>query len=223
MNTKDIDLESLKLKVLVYGKSGTGKTTFASSFPKPYFFDCDNGMLSQRGKDVEYDVYSEYPVFVKKLNELEKSDTYETLVVDSVTNLEKMVITDLLRLNNRTEMTLHEWGLLIRVLSDLFNRMTKMNKHIVITAHEHMLQDELTSEVWILPLVVGKKLPAQLPLWFDEVYRTQVGKDSEGNTTFQSITTASTKYTAKSRLKVLKPIEDNLTYAKLMEKIKGGK
>ena len=50
MNTKDISIEDLRLKVLVYGKSGTGKTTFACSFPKPYVFDFDNGMLSQRGK-----------------------------------------------------------------------------------------------------------------------------------------------------------------------------
>ncbi|GAH78650.1 unnamed protein product [marine sediment metagenome] len=39
-NTKDLalDLDKLKLHILVYGNSGTGKTMFAGTFPKPYFF-----------------------------------------------------------------------------------------------------------------------------------------------------------------------------------------
>ena len=56
-NTKNITVENVELKVLVYGDSGTGKTTFLSTFPNLYVFDFDVGVLSIRGKDVEYDVY----------------------------------------------------------------------------------------------------------------------------------------------------------------------
>ena len=58
LNAKDISIENLKLKILVYGKSGTGKTSFACCFPKPYIADFDNGMLSQRGRDVDSPVLS---------------------------------------------------------------------------------------------------------------------------------------------------------------------
>ena len=105
-------------------------------------------------------------------------------------------------------------------LEDTFSRMTKIAKNVVFTAHETMIQDELTSEVWILPLIVGKKLPGKVGLWFDDVYRAQVGKDKTGKSCYQMITTADTRYTAKSRLNVLLPVEDNLTYAKIMEKAK---
>ena len=52
-NTKDLTFDALKLKVLVYGESGTGKTLFAGTFPKPLFFDFDGGMLTLRGKDID--------------------------------------------------------------------------------------------------------------------------------------------------------------------------
>jgi hypothetical protein len=206
VNAKEITTKDLKLKVLVYGKSGTGKTTFACTFPKPYVFDFDNGMLSQRGKSVEYDTFTNYAAFVQKLDTLEKQGGYETLVVDSVTTMQEYMMRDILQLNKRLEPTLHEWGRLVDGLQQLLGRMTKIAKHIVFVAHEQMIQDELTSEVWILPLIVGKKLPGQIPLWFDEVYRAQVGK-KDGKAVYQLLTTADTKYTAKSRLACLETME----------------
>ena len=92
-----------------------------------------------------------------------------------------------------------------------------------VVAHEQIVQDEITSEVWILPLIVGKKLPGQLALYFDEVYRSQVGKTKEGKPSYQMLTTADIRYTAKSRLNVLQPLEDGLTYQGIMGKVKGGK
>ena len=230
-NTKDISTEGLRLKVLIYGKSGTGKTTFACTFPKPYVFDFDNGMLSQRGKDIEYDVFEDRIVndvvaksgwkeFLSKLDEVEKDPKYETLVVDSITTLEDSLMKDTLTLNKRTIPTLAEWLIVMNQLEGIINRMTKMGKHVVFTAHETIMQDELTSEVWILPLIVGKKLPGKLGLWFDECYRMQMGKDKEGKAAMQAITTADTRYTAKSRLGVLLPMETNLTYSGLIEKLK---
>jgi len=220
MNAKDISVEGLKLKVLAYGKSGTGKTTFACTFPKPYVFDWDNGMLSQRGKDIVYDTYISWKAFEFKLQQLERECPYETLVVDSVTTMEEYMMQEILALNKRIEPTLHEWGRLVDWMQALFLRMTKMAHHIVVCAHEQVLQDEITSEILVLPLIVGRKLPGQLPLWFDEVYRCQTAKSKEGKAVYQILTTADVKYTAKSRLGVLEAIEVP-DYNVIMGKMKG--
>ena len=207
MNAQDIKVEGLKLKVLVYGKSGTGKTTFACTFPKPYIFDWDNGMLSQRGKDVAFDTYNNWQAFEFKLQELERSCPYETLVIDSVTTMQEYLMQSILQLNKRVEPTLHEWGRLVNGLQALFMRLTKMAHHIVFIAHEQIIQDEITSEVLVMPLIVGKKLPGQIPLWFDEVYRSQVSRSKEGKPVYQLLTTADIKYSAKSRLACLDVVE----------------
>ena len=75
-----------------------------------------------------------------------------------------------------------------------------MTNHLVVIAHEQLIQDEITGEVLIQPLIVGKKLPEMLPLWFDECYRAQVGRDKDGKVVHQLLVRARTKYMARSRL-----------------------
>ena len=229
MNAKEISIEGLKLKVLIYGKSGTGKTTFASTFPKPYVFDFDGGMLSQRSKDVDFDTYDTWNGVLSKLEELEREKKYETLVLDSVTTMQEYMMKQILTLTRKPRGTQYEWGILVLDLKDLFLRLSKMAPNIVITAHEIILQDEITTEIIVQPLVYGKKTPGQMPLWFDEIYRMQVGRTKEGKPEYQMLTTADVKYTAKSRLGVLEPVtvwsKDGKAmnaYDIIMGKVKGG-
>lgn len=228
-NTKDIQIENMKLNLLIYGKSGSGKTPFASYFPKPYFFDFDKGMTSVRGRDVEYDTFTSYADFQIKFRELERSCPYETVVLDSVTTMEEYCMDGILQANRRAMPTMNEWNVLIAELKDLFMRATKMSKHLVVIAHEQLVQDEITGEITIRPQIVGKKLPAQLPLWFDEVYRTQVSRTKEGVPLYSILTVADIKYTAKSRIHCLPATLDWSKDGKMMNvfelimgKMKGG-
>ena len=227
MNTKDIDITDLKLKVMVYGTGGKGKTTFACTFPKPYVFDFDNGMLSQRGKDIAYDTYGQYDwlKFEAKLTEFEKSCPYETLVIDSVTTMEEYLLDHLISITRKPRPTQLEWGQLVLDLADIFLRVGKFKTNIVVVAHEQIVQDEITGEVMVMPLVYGKKLPGLLPLFFDEMYRAQTGRDAKepAKPVYQLLTTADVKYSAKSRLGVLEPIVCNPSYSLIMAKLRGGR
>lgn len=66
-NTKDLKIEA-KMRLLVYGKSGIGKTWGALTFPRPLFLDFDGGIkvvkhpefVAQHGQvDVEYEQFVE--------------------------------------------------------------------------------------------------------------------------------------------------------------------
>jgi hypothetical protein len=227
-NTKDIDIGNLKLNTLIYGKSGSGKTPFASFYPNPYFFDFDKGMTSVRGRDVAYDTFTSYADFEVKFAELERKCPFQTIVIDSITTMEEYCMDRALAANHRAMPTMNEWNVLIADLKDLFMRATKMSTHLVVIAHEQMIQDEITGEVMIRPQIVGKKLPAQLPLWFDEVYRTQVSRTKEGIPMYSILTVADMKYTAKSRIHCLpatmdwsKDGEMLNVFELIMEKMKG--
>lgn len=232
-NAKDITLENLKLSALIYGKSGTGKTSWACCFPNAYVFDFDNGMLSQRGRDVEYDVYSgavAYQKFEERLKALEVECPYDTLVFDSVTTLQEYKMDHVLQMSSKKIPTQYEWMVLITTMKDLFTRITKMDKHIVVVAHEQLVQDEITGEIMMMPVIYGKKLPSQLPLWFDECYRMQVTRDKDGKASYSFLTSADVKYMAKSRLGCLEPVMEwskdgkmLSAYDVIMEKVKGGK
>ena len=58
-NTKAIT--SAASNILLIGDSGTHKTWFAGTCPKPYVFDFDGGVSILRGKDIEYDVFRDKP------------------------------------------------------------------------------------------------------------------------------------------------------------------
>lgn len=238
MNSKQISIENMKLKMLVYGKSGSGKTTWACGFPKPFVFDFDGGMLSQRGRDVEYETFMEpaeqkgiaFQKFEECLKDKERNPgKYETYILDSVTTMQEYRLNYLTMLSGKPRPTQYEWGMLVLDLRDFMQRLKNLPGHIIVIAHEALAQDEITGEILVEPVIYGKKLPAQLPLWFDEVYRAQVSRDAKGGVRFEMLTYASTKYMAKSRLNML---PETLVWSKegkgvnsfelMMEKIKGG-
>lgn len=232
-NAQQITTQNMKLKVLVYGGSGTGKTIFAGSFPKPYFFDFDNGMLSLQGKDIEYDTYIDdnpanpqaFRRFERKIEDFYRQGwenfPYETVVIDSITTLQETVMRSIQSVNRSMAKmpTLNEWGNLIDKLQDMLYKVTSLKTNVVVVAHEQILQDDLTSEVMVLPLITGKKLPDRLPLWFDEVYHTRVERGPDRKPSYEMMTVASRKYKAKSRLKCFKEIEKDFSYQRMAEKL----
>lgn len=208
-NAKEITTDNMLMHNLVYGKAGTGKTTWASGFPKPFVFDFDGGMLSQKGKDVAYETYGAsgemkgiaFQKFEERLKEFERDPTqYETYVLDSVTTMQEYRLEYLTSMSGKPRPTQYEWGMLVIDLRNFMVRLTRLKGHVVVIAHEMMLQNELTGELLVEPVIYGKKLPAQMPLWFDEVYRAQTARTKEGLPQYEMLTCASTTYTAKSRL-----------------------
>jgi hypothetical protein len=76
---------NLRLKMLIYGPSGMGKTTFCSTAPNPIILACESGhgggTLSIAGQNVDYvvpETYADMELFCSG-NGFEK---YDTLVVD---------------------------------------------------------------------------------------------------------------------------------------------
>jgi hypothetical protein len=231
MNTKDLTPSNLNLNVLIYGKSGTGKTSWAAHFPKPYIFDFDKGVMSIRGKDVEYDTYSgkdAYSKFERKLLSFETNCPYETIIIDSLTTMQDYCMDRILEINAVKQPRIQDWGALINEIKDVMMRGAKLNKNFIVVAHEQLVQDSQSGVFVVQPLVSGKSLPGQLPLWFDECYRTHVSRTKDGKASYVFQTVGDDKCTAKSRLNVLSNMEEWSKdgkmvnpYELIMGKIKG--
>ncbi len=230
MNTKDITTENLKWRVMVYGDSGTGKTTFLSTFPNLYILDFDLGVMSIRGKDIEYDVYYDedikhptaYTAFEKKLDELFKECPYATIGIDSFTTLQRTLMNQVQYLNVKhvgKNLSQEEWGIVIGKIERLFYRLIQAPVNLVVTAHEIVTEDPISGEITNRPLVYGKKLPGMIPLWFGEVYRAQVEFDKDRKRVYKILTAATRRYMAKSRLGCFNELETP-DYKVLMNKIK---
>src|ERR1035437_8058022 len=109
------------MKVLAYGKSGAGKSTFSSTFPTPIFISDFDGKIASvanywnaknkaRLGEIDYENYMPTPEnggvkvyrkFLSKLTELEKQVvdgkfTLKTFVVDSLTALADQIMTSII-------------------------------------------------------------------------------------------------------------------------------
>lgn len=82
---------SKPVKVCVYGVEGIGKTTFASQFPEPLFFDLDKGSAQLDVSRVT-DITS-WPLLLSSIKEIyDNPSTCKTLVIDTADAAERMCI-----------------------------------------------------------------------------------------------------------------------------------
>jgi len=209
-NTKDIKLTHLK--VMVWGDAKSGKTTFASTFPRPFFFDMDVGLLSLAGKDIEYETYdgsAGYLKFRKDLPLIAKRDDIDTLVIDSLSTMHSLMMDSIQKLQGTWPgiPQIKEYGVQVVQMRRFLFELVRYNKHVVLIGHEQIFQDELTKEVFVLPLIVGKKMPKQLGLWFDEFYHMEASPTKEGMS-YKIRTKRSRKYNCGSRIGNLEELEE---------------
>lgn len=153
-----IDIKNLGQSNLwvIYGKSTSGKTTLAATFPKPLLYlqigdDGSNSISDVEG--VKALRIQDLDQFKKVLVELQKDTTYATIVVDTFS----MVVNEWLYTNavqKNKKVTQNMWG---EIMTDT-NEYVKMlhilakNKYIVMTCHEvtdsfEGLENEISPEI----------------------------------------------------------------------------
>lgn len=149
-----------KIKALIYGQAGTGKTTLALSTPKPLLFDFDGGVhrvnfahLSNVGT-VQIESYQDF------LDVLEKEDlsNFETFVIDTGGKCLDYMADYIIRKNPKLgksngTLTLQGYGERKAEFSALCKRISLMNKHILFVAHRETRTDG--DEVRYVPLFGG--------------------------------------------------------------------
>lgn len=85
--------------VTILGDSGLGKTSFASTFPKPIFIRAEDGLqaVPSDSRPDAFPVISKCDDLWEQLTSLVKEEhDYETLVIDSVTALERIFIQEVI-------------------------------------------------------------------------------------------------------------------------------
>lgn len=239
-NTKNL-LKNVR-RVLLYGPSGTGKTTLASTFPNPIFVDLDDGMLSLEGQDITYYTITENPSqdpdlidligerlakgkdgFSKSAECIEKLcntlGSNDTLVIDSITFLNDYALNSVLKSENQKKPRIQDWGAAQKLVEGIVSEINFAACNIVVIAHEQFIKDEESGFVSWLPMTIGK-LATKLPIYFDEVYHCYVerGKGKARDEMIYGIETSpSRRTTAKSRSHLTGNIEYP-TYEKLYKK-----
>jgi len=172
------DLKEPWLHWFLYGDSGSGKTTAASTFPNPLFLVPSNerSITTLAGQDISYiEITGQNGPLREGVGGLEATLTalealyrkdpeefpYDTIVLESLTHYVALVQEEMTERNSRP-MEQRQWGLLGAHMRNIQTRLRNMEVHVVYTALASLKQDDagtLTGG----PLIPGQsavKLPS---------------------------------------------------------------
>jgi phage nucleotide-binding protein len=210
-------VENQGAKLLIYGASGAGKTTTCATAPgKTLIISMEAGLLSIKDAD------NVTAIEVKEASEIEEIAAllesgqldYDTVCLDSVTEMSELLLT---QEKARSKDPRRAYGEVIEVMTKTMRRFRDLKIHVIFVAKEDKIRDDSTGMFHYQPMMVGTKLPTQIPYFFDEVLclRTFTEENEEGKkvTNRWLQTTIGDNYIAKDRSGKLDSFEEpNLSY-----------
>jgi hypothetical protein len=223
------------IRCLSYGEPGTGKTTFACTFPKPIIVNTDDGAKAVEHKhipiinvagdprDRTFELILKLFTQAKRTEDIFSSDDApQTIIIDGYTTLAQTLKNRIMKETGKDPIKdkadFDVWGALLQQLTTLTEESRKLPVNVVFTCWSTTEKDELTGEILGIPNIQGsfRRLVAG---HFDEVYYHEV-KSSGDNAIYRLHTRPYRRWTAKSRIqlpKKLPPIVENPSYNTMFE------
>lgn len=173
------------IKLNVYGKSGTGKTTFWATFPRPIGVAvCSGGVKSGELRSLEDDLDGIYSLKMEEsgqlyrmVEQMEKGG-FKTLVLDHLSGLQDLVLKEITGLDEiplykirgdkarQGTATQGQYGDTINNCKDLLRCLLNTPLNVVIVAQERAFNNEGADSEVMLPSVCAGVMP-KLAEWLN--------------------------------------------------------
>lgn len=192
-----------KMKLLLYGDAGDGKTCYATSFPGPTLlldfdgkadsaalFHKDSPLaqnisvmeLSSSLKDDPIAVLGKFIDEVLTPSQLSGELPYKTIILDSITTFSAACLRHIIKTNpgikrvtckQGVQPGMQDYGILKREFTKLIPGILSLDCNVIMTAHISTVKDDLTGQIVRGPIMDGS-FSEQLPIYFKEVWRLSV-------------------------------------------------
>ncbi|MGW8177905.1 MAG: AAA family ATPase, partial [bacterium] len=164
------DVPLTNLKMAVFGDSGSGKTTFACSFPKKLLvLGCEEGTISIDPKDVKGTDF----VAIKSTKQMralirrqKEQCIYKTLVVDTLTKYQELVLGEVLGIEDISAnmgfgtVDRDQWGEATRVMKATINMLCALtNCNVLFLSQQKSIEPEDTGG-GISPTITSALMPS---------------------------------------------------------------
>lgn len=188
------------VKVLVYGKSGTGKTVLCATAPKPVIISAEHGLLSLREHDIPVIEVSNFKDLQESylwLRDDPQAAQFETVCLDSLTEIAEIVLADA---KEKSKDARGAYGDLIDAMTTIVKDFRDLaNKNVYMNCKEKTVRDDLAGTLTYEPSMPGSKLGMSLPYYFDEVFCLDIGTTTDGQQQRFLRTSSDYKTIAKDR------------------------
>jgi len=167
--------ESQKLKVLIYGQSGSMKTRTAIATGRTFMLSLEKGHRVLKG--AKNDIVVATPSSIDEVKEaykylIQNKDKFDTVIIDSITELSNMILEELQNDEywGDDKRTLKLWGELSRKLLAILKSFRDIEGiNVVLIALEDVIEENFKTVY--KPLLDGKKTVEFVPALYDVVLR----------------------------------------------------
>jgi len=182
-----LDISQNGIKIALFGESGAGKTWQISTLRRPFVISTEGGLLTlvRSGKDIPYveaRTVEELAEARIALNSDDYYDSYDTIVIDSVSEL-----ADLHMMKIKGEGKARGWDIYTQTQDKVNEELRKFfsieGKDIVMIFKLGRIEDKDTGRVSYSPFVNSSNFSSKIPYLFNEVLamRSQKTADKDGN------------------------------------------
>lgn len=211
------------VKCVVYGKAGMGKTTLCATAPNPFIISAEGGLLSLAQFNLPYTEIKT----IEDLNRVHQwalqsneARQFSTICVDSISEIAEVVLNNA---RKKAKDPRQAYGDLQEKMADVIRSFRDLQGfNVVMTAKQEFIKDDTTGAMLNMPSMPGKNLTRDLPYFFDEVFKIDIGVTQDGsNRKYRYLLTQPDFMNdAKDRSGRLSPIEEP-HLGKLFAKING--
>jgi hypothetical protein len=165
------------LKAFFYGDSGTGKTFTAASSPNPMFLLTEaNGLKSIQNSNPDALVaqctdINQVRQFVAAASRGEFPAEVETIVIDSITEVQRLFIDEILAAKDDGDkkMAWQDWAVMTARMIKFVRCVRDLPYNVIVTALCDYATDDDGSVTRVFPSFQGKKLANEISQFFNVV------------------------------------------------------
>lgn len=162
--TSGCDDYPTKLRMLVAGQAGVGKTRFGATAPNPIFANIRGGMMSIASTSHKYvDIRTSSNLLELSLQldctPEERRDRFgfdiDTLVIDTVDEFQRILLAERLANEKRSETTPGDYGWLGQMMHTIFESLDLLPIHVVVLSHLKDVDDGTGNPMIVKPGLAG--------------------------------------------------------------------